>query len=83
MLSMQNVIDSSYPGVAKDAFSEATAISQLATSWQPAAVAKPTKVINNTRLTENIPLTETRRIHAGAWFIMFPRQLLNMCCQMQ
>ena len=30
-----------HPGVAKEAFSEATAISQLATSWQPAAVAKP------------------------------------------
>jgi len=30
-----------YPGVANDALSEATAISQLATSWQPAAVANP------------------------------------------
>ena len=29
------------PGVAKRAVSEATARSQLATSWQPAAVATP------------------------------------------
>jgi len=39
----EKVFNNSYPGVAKSAFSEATAISQLATSWQPAAVAKPTK----------------------------------------
>ena len=32
-----------YPGVANLAFSEATAISQLATSWHPAAVASPVK----------------------------------------
>src|SRR3954452_21172895 len=31
----------STPGVAKDAASEATARSQLATNWQPAAVATP------------------------------------------
>ena len=29
------------PGVAKDAVSAATARSQLATNWQPAAVARP------------------------------------------
>ena len=31
----------SYPGVAKADFSVAMAISQLATNWQPAAVANP------------------------------------------
>ena len=40
---MSNDSKMAYPGVANLAFSEATAISQLATSWHPAAVASPVK----------------------------------------
>ena len=40
-----------HPGVANDALSDATAISQLATNWQPAAVANPGQINYKIQLT--------------------------------
>ena len=37
------VLQLAYPGVANCEFAEATAMSQEATSWHPAAVARPVK----------------------------------------